>query len=335
MRKEVCSPLAARHTAGAQDCEYDIARINTCLVGIGCTAMAIRCGNAVINRHQRRRRGWSFLAGAPNTRATAFRQSAIEVGAKGLIAMATLTTATLMADFCFNGLTDVTPTNRAVALSANRGRGWMLDTSQAKEFALAHWLTSGASGGRLCVRVFEGAGNVREDIADDVLASITTMEWNGPAKGWNAGTPANDASFDERQTIRDQCAGGGIAFEGPIDLQSLRLYGLPEGAPAVLNGTPLLTGALSGSGRREFASQVSWDLPSLAPGERSLIDVTVSEAQAGDLAAASLVSSTRFIAWMLGCGRTTRVRARARNRPGDLRRCTIALSVGITKWRVL
>ncbi len=43
--------------------------------------------------------------------------------------------------------------------------------------ALAHWLTSGASGGRLFVRVFDGAGNVREDISGDVLASITTAQW--------------------------------------------------------------------------------------------------------------------------------------------------------------
>jgi hypothetical protein len=39
---------------------------------------------------------------------------------------------------------------------------------------------------------------------------------------------------------------GVIGFDGPIDLQSLRLYGLPEAAPAVLNDTPLLTGALFG-----------------------------------------------------------------------------------------
>ena len=84
---------------------------------------------------------------------------------------------------------------------------------------------------------------------------------------------------------------GVIGFAGPIDLQSLRLYGLPEAAPAVLNGTPLLPQ----SGQREFAAEVSWDLPSLAPGATSLIDVTVSGARAGDLAQASLVSSTRFI----------------------------------------
>ncbi|GGJ33799.1 hypothetical protein [Neoroseomonas lacus] len=38
---------------------------------------------------------------------------------------------------------------------------------------------------------------------------------------------------------------------------------------------------------------VSWDLPSLALGATALIDVTVSGARAGNLAEASLVSSTR------------------------------------------
>ena len=139
--------------AGAQDCEYDIAWTNTYLVGIDYTATANRCGNAVINRHRApASRFQRFLAGVPNTRAAAFRQSATEVGVEGLITIAT-TTATFMADFCFNGLTDLTPTDRAVTLAASRGLGWMLDTSQAKEFALAHWLTLGASGGRLFVRV--------------------------------------------------------------------------------------------------------------------------------------------------------------------------------------
>lgn len=222
--------MLARHTAGAQDCEYDIAWTNTYLVGIDYTATANRCGNAVINRHRApASRFQRFLAGVPNTRAAAFRQSATEVGVEGLITIATsTTTATFMADFCFTGLTDLTPTDRAVTLAANRGLGWMLDTSQAKEFALAHWLTSGASGGRLFVRVFDGAGNVREDIAGDVLASITTMQWNGPAKGWNAGAPMDDANFNRRQTIRVGASVayaqvGVIGFDGPIDLQALRL----------------------------------------------------------------------------------------------------------------
>ena len=51
----------------------------------------------------------------------------------------------------------------------------------------------------------------------------------------------------------------------------------------MLNGTPLLPQ----SGQREFAAEVSWDSPSLAPGATLLIDVTASGARAGDLAQAT------------------------------------------------
>jgi hypothetical protein len=76
----------------------------------------------------------------------------------------------------------------------------------------------------------------------------------------SAGAPMDYANFNRRQTIRVGASVafaqvGVIGFDGPIDLQSLRLYGLPEAAPAVLNGTPLLTGALFGSGRRDFAAE--------------------------------------------------------------------------------
>jgi len=177
---------------------------------------------------------------------------------------------------------------------------------------------------------------VRADIAGDVLASITTMQWNGPAKGWNAGAPMDDANFNRRQTIRvgpsvSYAQVGVIGFDGPIDLQSLRLYGLPEAAPAVLNGTPLLPQ----SGQREFAAEVSWDLPSLAPGATALIDITVSGARAGDLAQASLVSSTRFIEIHAAVWSNNTVRVLARNISGatfDLAAAT--LSVGVTKRRV-
>jgi len=221
-------------------------------------------------------------------------------------------------------------------LNGDRSMAFVVDTTSAKEFALAHWLTVGASGGRLFVRVFDGAGNVRVDIAGDVLASITTMQWNGPAKGWNAGAPMDDANFNRRQTIRvgpsvSYAQVGVIGFDGPIDLQSLRLYGLPEEAPAVLNGTPLLPQ----SGQREFAAEVSWDLPSLAPGATSLIDVTVSGARAGDLAQASLVSATRFIELDAAVWSSNTVRVMARNISAatfDLAAAT--LSVGVAKRRV-
>jgi hypothetical protein len=342
MRMEACSPIAARHTAGAQDCEYDVAWGSTYLVSIEYTATANRCGNAVISRHRApASRFTRFLAGVPNVRAAAFRQSATEVGVEGLITISTsTTTATFMADFCFNGGTGLTPTDRAVTLAANRGLGWLLDTSQAKEFALAHWLAGGAAGGRLFVRVFDSAGNVRENIAGDVLASLTTMQWNGPAKGWNAGAPMDDANSNRRQTIRVGAAVayaqiGIIGFDGPIDLQALRLYGLPEAAPGILNGTPLLTGAQIGSGRRELCAEVSWDLPSLASGARELLDVTVEGARVGDLACASLATSSRFFELDATVWSNNTVRVMARNISNttiDLAATT--LSVQVTKRRV-
>jgi len=145
-----------------------------------------------------------------------------------------------------------------------------------------------------------------------------------------------EASLIDRQTIRvgssvsyPQVAV--IGFDGPIDLQSLRLYGLPEATSAVLNGTPLLPQ----SGQREFEAEVSWDLPSPAPRATSLTDVTVSAARAGDLAQASLVSSTLFIELDAAVWSNNMVRVMARNISGatfDLAAAT--LSVAVTKRRV-
>lgn len=63
-------------------------------------------------------------------------------------------------------------------------------------------LVGGTDSRWLFVRVFDWASNVCEDIAGDVLASITAMQWSGPAKGHNAGAPMDDANFNRRQTIR-------------------------------------------------------------------------------------------------------------------------------------
>lgn len=100
----------------------------------------------------------------------------------------------------------------------------------------------------------------------------------------------------------------------------------------MLNGTPLLTGALFGPGRREFAAEVSWDLPSLAPAATALIDVTVNRARAGDLVSAPLVSSTRFIELDAAVRSNNTVRVMARNISAatfDLGAAT--LSVGVVK----
>jgi hypothetical protein len=83
----------------------------------------------------------------------------------------------------------------------------------------------------------------------------------------------DDANLNRRQTIRVGASVayaqvGLIGFDGPIDLQSLRLYGLPEAAPAVLNGAPLLTGTLSGSGRRDSRRRCLGTYPAWLRGRR-------------------------------------------------------------------
>jgi hypothetical protein len=90
-------------------------------------------------------------------------------------------------------------------------------------------------------------------------------------------------------------------------------------------------------GQREFAAEVSWDLPNLAPGGTSLLDVTVTGCQQRDLAGAALASSTRFIELDAAAWTNNTVRVMARNiSPGatfDLSPAT--LSVAVTKRRLL
>jgi len=181
-----------------------VAWANTYAVRMDYTSTADRAGNAVINRHRApASRLLRVLEAVPNLRAAAFRQSGNEIGVEQLATLATSTTAaTTLAGLCFNGLDGIAATARGLLLDANRGMAFVVDTSSAKEFALARWLVGGADGGRLFVRVFDGAANVRENIAGDVLASGTTMQWNAPAEGWNAGAVMADASLNRRQTIR-------------------------------------------------------------------------------------------------------------------------------------
>jgi len=315
LRMEACSPIVARHTAAAQDCEYEVAWCNTYQVGIDYTTTATRCGNTVINRHRApASRHLRLLGAVPNVRAAAFRHSATEIGVEGLAVVATSTTsATTLAGLSFNGLDDITPTSRGLLLAAQRGLAFVVDCSQAKEFALVHSLVGGADGGRVFVRCFDAAMNVRENIAGDALASITTLLWNVPTKAWTGGAAMADASLNKRMTVR---LGPGVAFaqigivgfDGQIELEALRLYGLPEAAPALLCGTPALP-----VGQREFAAEVAWDLPSLAPGAASLLDVTVNGARQGDIAHAALASSTRFIELDATAWSNNTVRALARN----------------------
>ena len=93
------------------------------------------------------------------------------------------------------------------------------------------------------MRCFDGAGTVRENVARDVLASLTIMVWNAPSKSWTGGATMADASLNRCMTVR---LGDAVAFaqvgvvglNGQIELEALRLYGLLEKVPTLLRGTP-------------------------------------------------------------------------------------------------
>jgi hypothetical protein len=336
LRMEACSPIVARHTAAAQDCEYEVAWSNTYQVSIDYTATATRCGNTVLNRHRApASRHLRLLGAVPNVRAAAFRHSATEIGVEGLAVVATSTTsATTLAGLSFNGLDDITPTGRGLLLAAQRGLAFVVECGQAKEFALVHSLVGGADGGRVFVRCFDAAMNVRENVAGDALASITTLLWNIPSKAWTGGAAMADASLNKRMTVR---LGPGVAFaqigivgfDGQIEVEAVRLYGLPEASPALLCGTPILP-----VGQREFAAEVAWDLPNWAPGATSLLDVTVPGARQGDLAHAALASSTRFVELDAAAWSNNTVRVMARNiSPATFDLGSATLSVQVTKRR--
>ena len=243
--------------------------------------------------------------------------------------------AAVPAGLTSDGLDGIAATGRGLLLDAQRGIAFAVDRTQVKEFALAHWLVNGADGGRLFVRCFGGDGTVRENVAGDVLASLTTMVWNAPSKSWTGGATMADASLNRRMTVRPGDAVvfaqiGIVGLDGQIELEALRLYGLPEGAPALLTGTPTLP-----VGQREFAVETPLDLPSLAGGAVHLVDVTVAGARQGDRAEASLASSTRFIeldalVWSNNTGRVL-----ARNVSGDTFDLGAAtLSVAVTERRI-
>lgn len=123
---------------------------------------------------------------------------------------------------------------------------------------------------------------------------------------------------------------GGIGLDGQIEVEALRLYGLPEAAPALICGTPALP-----VGQWEFAAEVAWDLPSFAPGATSLLDAAVPSARQGDLVQAALASSTRFVELDAAAWSNNTFRVMARNiSPATFDLGAATLSVQVMKRRV-
>jgi hypothetical protein len=83
---------------------------------------------------------------------------------------------------------------------------------------------------------------------------MTTMLWNAPSQPWTGGATMDGASLNWRMMVRlaDAVAFAQVGIVGldrQIELEALRLYGLPEAAPALLYGTPTLP-----VGQRAFSS---------------------------------------------------------------------------------
>jgi len=94
---------------------------------------------------------------------------------------------------------------------------------------------------------------------------------------------------------------GIIGFDRQIELEALRLYGLPEDAPPVLSGCPALP-----TGGRTLMFSASWDLPSMPPGATTNADVTVVGARRGILRVLRSIPPALPLYWIAMPRRMTR-----------------------------
>jgi hypothetical protein len=119
-----------------------------------------------------------------------------------------------------------------------------------------------------------------------------------------------------------------IGFNGQIELEAPRLYNLPEHVPALLCGTPTLP-----MDQRKVVAEVAWDLPNLAAGATANVDV--AGVRVGDLAQASLATSSRFFELDATAWSKNSVRMLARNVSNTtIHLAAAALTVQLTKRRV-
>ena len=144
-----------------------------------------------------------------------------------------------------------------------------------------------------------------------------------------------DGSLNCRQTIRVGASVafaqvGIVGFDGQIEIEALRFFGLPEAAPAVLYACPSVP-----IGTRSLALETTWDLPNLTAGSTTNTDVPVPGARRGDFADVSLDTSS--IAFVLDCHvwSNNSVRVMARNvSASTVDLAAAALSVQLVKRRV-
>lgn len=333
IRIEGCDPYVARHTAGAQDHLYEVAWASQAYgVDIDYTASATRVGSVVRALHQAagHRESTRAVGEVPNLRTAAIRWNASETGFEKLACLSTNVsgTPTTLPQFTFQALDGYALTDRGVILPGGRGLGFVVDTRDCKEFALA----VDADNPRLVIQCF-GAGNVLLTEADGemVRASGMSLTYAAGPRWWQGNADSNDASLTRLQVVRlasqVQSAIIGVARVGTdYEVRSMRLACDPSRSPTLLYGTPELP-----HGVREVKAELAWDPPSIAAGGSAQVNVPCAGARPGDFVQASFSLSTSGVVFLAQVGAQDVITVTAWNRSG----AAIDLAAGTVRVRAV
>ena len=333
MRMEGCSPFVARHTGNAQDHVYEVAWASQAyLVDVLYEASSARVGAVVRGMHQAAaHRDFTRVIGdVPNLRAAAFRWNASQTGFDKLACLSTNVTGNplALADFAFPGLEDYALTNRGVILTGGRGLGFVVDSTRAREFALA----VDADAPRLIVQCFDAAGGLLTDAAGNLVrASGMSVVWNAAARWWQGSADMTDADLTRLQVVRLEplvaTAIIGVARIGAdYEVRAMRLCTDPAVSPPLLYGLPDLR-----HGARELRAEAAWDPPSIVAGGTTQLNVTLNGARPGDFVQAAFTLSTSGIVFLAQIGAQDLVTVTAWNRSG----AAVDLGAGTVRVRLV
>jgi hypothetical protein len=332
LRMEGCSPIVARHTAGAQDHLYEVVWASQAYqVEIEHTATATRLGGAVRALHQAAPHveATREVAAVPSLRAAAIRWTATETGFEqlALLSSSVAGSPATLTEFCFPALDAITLTTRGAVLGGGRAIGFVVDARRCKDFALA----VDADQPRLMVMCFDAGMGLLTDTAGQVaLASGQSLQWNPAAKWWQGAADMEDATLTRLQAVRLGPSVGyaviGLArIAADYELRALRLLCDPRHAPALLYGLPDLR-----HGARALAAELDWDPPSIAAGGSAQIHVTVPGARPGDFVQAAFSLATSGVVFLAQIGAQDTVTVTAWNRSGG----AVDLGAGTVRVRV-
>ncbi|QYU70904.1 hypothetical protein J4558_12670 [Leptolyngbya sp. 15MV] len=333
LRMEGCSPIVARHSAGAQDHVYEVAWASQAYqVEIEHTSTATRLGGTVQALHQAAPHvlATRTIAEVPSLRAAAIRWNATETGFEKLAVLSSNVggTPAVLADFAFPALDQITLNNRGAVLGGGRAIGFVVDARACRDFALA----VDASTPRLMVMTFDANMTLLTDAGGPlVLASGQSMVWNATARWWQGSADMLDATLTRLQAVRLAPNVGyaiiGLArLSADYEVRAMRLACDPRHAPAVLFGLPDLR-----HGARDMTAELAWDPPSIAAGASAQLNVPLAGARPGDFVQAAFSLSTSGVVFLAQIGAQDVVTVTAWNRSG----AAVDLGAGTVRVRLV